>query len=266
MAGASENTAAVALNGDLENTVCKMHSASTIGVEADDAIIMHNASSFKKARLRIVALLITFLLEMIVCFVFSKYTDTFNKFPLLIAFQPVISAISGNVGLQSSSINVRGLAVGLADVRQIGKAVGPELRCSVILGIAMAAIAGCTALVWDKTEKDDNTWQGALAFAFAIGLGMFCSMLTAGLTGSAAPLLFKRCGFDPSAMAGPLETAFQDIIGGTVLLAIAAEILKTFGDSVTCGDLGDCLGICDVETVLGMYKNCVQTCVANACS
>merc|ERR1712159_750758 len=99
--------------------------------DAKDAIIMHNASAFKKARLRISALLLTFSLEMIVCFVFSKYTDTFNKFPLLIAFQPVISAISGNVGLQCSSVNVRALAVGLADVRQPGKAVMPEIKAGL---------------------------------------------------------------------------------------------------------------------------------------
>merc|ERR1711939_213400 len=102
---------------------------------AKDAIIMHNASAFKKARLRISALLLTFSLEMTVCFVFSKYTDTFNQYPLLIAFQPVISAISGNVGLQCSSVNVRALAVGLADPRRIGKAVWPEVKASAFLGM-----------------------------------------------------------------------------------------------------------------------------------
>merc|ERR1719446_787550 len=100
--------------------------------DAKDAIIMHRASPFEKARLRIFALLVTFALEMIVCFVFTKYTDEFNKYPLLIAFQPVISAISGNVGLQCSSVNVRALAVGLADVRHSGKAVCPELKASAI--------------------------------------------------------------------------------------------------------------------------------------
>lgn len=233
--------------------------------DAKDAIIMHNASAFKKARLRIFALLVTFSLEMIVCFVFSKYTDEFNKYPLLIAFQPVISAISGNVGLQCSSVNVRALAVGLADVRRPGKAVCPEVKSSVLLGAIMSIIIGTVALFWYETDADANTWKGAMAFAFAIGFGMFCSVLSAGLTGSAAPLIFKNCGFDPSAMAGPLETAFQDIIGGTVLLTISAFILNTFGDGgaddgASCGD---CVQACNVgsATVLNVLQSCVQLCL-----
>lgn len=243
-----------------------------LGNEIDvqkDAVVMHNATAFKKARLRIFALLATFCLEMIVCFVFASYTDEFNKYPLLIAFQPVISAISGNVGLQCSSVNVRALAVGLADVRRPGKAVGPEVKSSVILGSIMAIIIGTVALFWYETSSDSNTWKGAAAFAFAIGFGMLCSVMTAGITGSAAPLLFKRCGFDPSAMAGPLETAFQDIIGGTVLLTIAAFILDTWGDGGTDDQgCGDCISACNVDaaTVLNTLQTCVNACLkADAC-
>merc|ERR1719378_140476 len=108
----------------------------------------------KKAKLRFTALLTTFCLEMIVAFVFASYTDTFNKFPLLIAFQPVISAISGNVGLQCSSVNVRALAVGLADVRRPGRSVCPEVKTSAILGLTMAIIIGAVALVWYETDAD----------------------------------------------------------------------------------------------------------------
>merc|ERR1719421_1210017 len=117
---------------------------------------MHNASAFKKAKLRFTALVTTFLLEMIVAFVFSSYTDTFNKFPLLIAFQPVISAISGNVGLQCSSVNVRALAVGLADVRRPGKAVCPEMKATAILGSIMAIVIGSVALIWYETDSEAN--------------------------------------------------------------------------------------------------------------
>lgn len=127
----------------------------------------------------------------------------------------------------------------------------------------MASIAGCTALVWSKTEHDANSWQNAVAFAVAIGLGMFCSMMMAGISGAAAPLLFKRCGFDPSAMAGPLETAFQDIVGGTLLLAVSAWILATFGDEGEECDIGGCLEKdCSAQILLSAYKECVQACVA----
>merc|ERR1719327_562642 len=201
---------------------------------------MHKASAFKKTQLRLTALLTTFALEMVVAFVFQAFTDTFNDFPGLISFQPVISAISGNVGLQCSSVNVRALAIGLASVRKPLASVCPEVRAGLISGTIMALIIGAVSLWWNEVFTDGATWGGSFAFAFAIGFGMFCSILSAAVTGSAAPLIFKRCGFDPSAMAGPLETAFQDIIGGTVLLTVSAFILDTFGDGgaddTSCGD------------------------------
>jgi magnesium transporter len=232
----------------------------------EDSVIMHNASAFKKSRLRMTALITTFLLEMIVAFVFSEYTDTFNKFPLLIAFQPVISAISGNVGLQCSSVNVRALALGLADVRQPWKSVCPEVKAGLFSATAMSLTIGVVGLFWYETDADANTWGGSFAFAFAIGFGMFCSVMSAALTGSGAPLLFKRCGFDPSAMAGPLETAFQDIIGGTVLLAVSAAILNAFGDKPPPDQgCGDCVSAC-AATSLTVLQNCVNACVgSDAC-
>merc|ERR1712046_440658 len=218
----------------------------------------YKASAFKKAKLRFTALLTTFCLEMIVAFVFASYTDTFNKFPLLIAFQPVISAISGNVGLQCSSVNVRALACGLADVRRPFKSVCSEVRAGLFLSSAMAMIIGVVAMFWYETSSESNTWGGSVAFAIAIGFGMFCSVMSAAFTGSAAPLIFKRCGFDPSAMAGPLETAFQDIIGGTILLAVSAAILNAFGDAPSDDQsCSDCVTACKIAaSVLSFDPTC----------
>lgn len=253
------------LNNDMLNV-----DTSKLGTCAEDAISMHKAGMVKRARLRLPALFLTLVLELLVAFVISRYTDTFNDYPLLIAFQPVISAISGNVGLQSSSINVRALAVGLADVRKLGRAVLPEVKASVILGVTMGIALGAVALFWYSPpfSGDVHTWRGACFFSLAIFIGMFCSVMTAGLTGSAAPLVFKRCGFDPSAMAGPLETAFQDIVGGTILLAVSAAILSAWGDGNSNCDVGGCIDGCGMDApnfdLAQKALQCVQACLADA--
>ena len=51
-------------------------------------------------------------------------------------------------------------------------------------------------------------WDGTVSFGLIIALGMFVSGITAGLFGGLAPLCFKRCGVDPTSIAGPMETAF----------------------------------------------------------
>merc|ERR1712048_103946 len=107
----------------------------------------------------------------------------------------------------------------------------------------------------------------AFVFGSAIWLGMFFSVLSAGISGSAAPLLFKRLKCDPSALAGPLETAFQDIIGGSVLLALSAYILKTFAHHEACpsDDLSSCLNEHCMKNALhaseGVWSTINTTCM-----
>jgi len=182
--------------------------------------------------------------------VYVDHSDTLTRFPLLISFTPVISAISGNVGLQSSSIVVRSLALGLASERRFVQSARPEVKVGLCIASAMSLLVGGVAFLWYAPwplEANGHTWRGAGAFAFTVGLGVFVSMLVASVSGTAAPLLSKRCGFDPSAMGGPMETAFQDVVGSTFLLAVSAALLSAFGDAGA-----GCPG--------GSAEGCVQAC------
>mmetsp|Transcript_27760 Transcript_27760/g.73752 ORF Transcript_27760/g.73752 Transcript_27760/m.73752 type:complete len:218 (-) Transcript_27760:366-1019(-) len=211
------------------------------------------------------------MIEMVVAFVISRYQDTLKIYPLLIAFQPVISAVSGNVGLQSSSIIVRNLALGIDSERRFWRALLPEFKVGAVIASTMTGVVGATALFWYAPLREgEHTWSGAVVFALTIGLGIFVSMLIAALSGTAAPLLSKLLGFDPSAMAGPMETAFQDIAGSTFLLAMGAFLLHRFGDhGAACagGDAGGCLELCRLAvgnpTVALFNPQCIQSCVAD---
>lgn len=238
-----------------------------------DAVRMHEATTLRRAMLRMPAILLTFAIEMVVAFVISQYEDTLKMYPLLISFQPVISAISGNVGLQSSSIIVRNLALGIDSETRFRRALVPEVKTGVVIASIMTAIAGATACFWYAPVpqgSSDHTWTGAFVFALTIGLGMFASMLIAAVSGSAAPLLSKRCGFDPSAMGGPMETAFQDIAGSTFLLAMGAFLLRRFGDhgrDCPGGTAAGCIEMCRIAvgnaTSVPYDPGCLQSCIAD---
>merc|ERR1711933_421459 len=97
----------------------------------------------------------------------------------------------------------------------------------------MAGVMGIGAFTWYSPVPQNplnHSWHGSMAFGMTIALGVFVSMLIAAISGTAAPLVSKRFGFDPSAMGGPMETAFQDVVGSTFLLALSASMLGTFGD------------------------------------
>ena len=70
--------------------------------------------------------------------------------PLLYSFLPVISAISGNIGLQASSIHVRALACGYLTARDFGKAGWRTFIQSAYLAIGSALVIGSIAGVWSK--------------------------------------------------------------------------------------------------------------------
>jgi magnesium transporter len=130
---------------------------------------------------------------------------------------PVISAVSGNVGLQAAAITVRGLDTGQTSLKDRGGALLKEAMTTVLMALACGTVLGIIGFVWSRHFQ----------FSLVIGGALICSMLTAGMMGTIIPMISKKLGFDPAATAGPFETAFQDIIGFGVFLALATLLLHS---------------------------------------
>jgi len=137
----------------------------------------------------------------------------------------------------------------------------------------MAMTVALTAFTWYApfpTNPKNHTWHGAVVFGITIGLAVLVSMVIAAFSGTAAPLIAKRLGFDPSAMSGPMETAFQDIVGSTFLLAVAAGLLRKFGESQLSecpgGSGAACIELCRVAahnaTAALFNPGCIEQCLA----
>ncbi|OQR80669.1 magnesium transporter [Achlya hypogyna] len=186
---------------------------------AFDALVMHHMAASERAYRRLFALLLTLTVELLVAFVISRFTHTLTAYPLLMAFMPVISAVSGNVGLQSSSIVTRALALGIVSLPNARAAIRREIDVAVLLGIGLGVITGTIA----------GLWQQWAVFGIIVGVSQFASVLTAALTGSAAPFVGKYFGYDPATIAGPMETAVQDVVGNSLFLVFASSLLVVLG-------------------------------------
>jgi magnesium transporter len=144
-----------------------------------------------------------------------------SKYQLLMGFLPLSSAISGNVGLQASTLTTRAISHGHVTPRNYRNWLGKEVGAAVCLGLGMGTISACIAY-WASNFD--------LVFAFAILIAQFCSIVTAGVTGTFAPLLFTFIfNRDPGMWGGPLETAIQDIVGSFALVVLSYKILEFFG-------------------------------------
>ena len=183
-----------------------------VGSDADE---MDRRTPMQVAKLRLPWLMGTMLIELGAGVVIQHYDDVLKKIILLASFMPVISAISGNVGLQAAAIIVRGLDTGHVSIENIWKPVIKELTTSVIMAVVCGLVLGLVGVIWSHH----------IPFGIVIGGAMTCSMLTAGFMGTVIPMLSKKFGFDPAATAGPFETAFQDVIGFAVFLWLASLLL-----------------------------------------
>lgn len=184
-------------------------------LSGSDAQELESKSPVQIAKLRLPWIMATLFIELLAGFVIKAFDGTLREFLLLASFMPIISAISGNTGLQSAAIIIRGLSTGQVQLSHWKHAVSRQMATTVILGGACAFVLGVIGAVWDKH------W----AFGLCVFLGMFMSVNIAGVVGTVVPLISKRMGFDPALTAGPFETAFQDVVGISIFLSIASVLL-----------------------------------------
>jgi magnesium transporter len=204
---------------DIIDVLQAEHADRIARMSGSDARELEQKSPLQVARLRLPWIMATMFIELMAGLVIHIYDQTLTHYILLASFMPIISAISGNTGLQSAAIIIRGLSAGLVQLSHWQRPVMRQLITSTLLGGACGLVLGTIGVIW----------SGDWVFGLVIFLGMFAAVNIAGVVGTVVPLTSKRLGFDPALTAGPFETAFQDVIGISIFLTLAAVLLKWLG-------------------------------------
>jgi len=149
-------------------------------------------------------------------FIIGRFEAHLIKHAYLAAFIPVIMGMGGNIGTQSSTIVVRGLATGRFIIRDTWTVVTKELTTGTILGLIYGSIIGCVA-----------QWQyDTITFAISVGFAVLSSMSIAALLGSLVPMAFAKIHIDPAVATGPFVTTAIDIISVFCYFKIATTFLN----------------------------------------
>jgi len=172
-------------------------------------------SVLKSTRIRLPWLFASCLGGIFAFFIIGKFEASLSKITYLAAFIPVIMGMGGNIGTQSSTIVVRGLATGRINVREIWSVVFKELSIGLILGLVYGLLIGAVAQFRYNME----------ALALSVALAVLCSMSIAALVGSLVPMGFARINIDPAVATGPLVTTSIDIISVFFYFSIATTLL-----------------------------------------
>ena len=172
-------------------------------------------SILKSTRIRLPWLFASCMGGIFAFFIIGEFESSLSKFTYLAAFIPVIMGMGGNIGTQSSTIVVRGLATGRIHVKDIWSVVLKELTIGVILGLVYGLLIGFVAQFRYSME----------ALALSVSLAVICSMSIAALVGSLVPMGFARINIDPAVATGPLVTTSIDIISVFFYFLIATTLL-----------------------------------------
>ncbi len=170
-------------------------------------------------RIRLPWLFTSFLGGLAAFFIIGNFEESLQQYAYLAAFIPVIMGMGGNIGTQSSTIVVRGIATGKIDTGDLLSVVGKELAIGVILGVIYGIFIGVVAKVRFNHEPL------ALQLAFSVGLAVISSMSVAALVGSLVPMLFEKANIDPAVATGPFVTTSVDIVSVYCYFMIATVLL-----------------------------------------
>ena len=146
--------------------------------------------------------------------IMGGFEDILAKHALLFFFTPLIAAMAGNVGVQSSAIIVQGLAND--DIKGgILPRVLKEMLLALFNGIILAVLLfACTWI-----------WKGSLASAFAISISLIGVIIIARIIGTFTPMFLHKNKIDPALATGPFITTCNDIFGILIYFWIAKLIL-----------------------------------------
>jgi magnesium transporter len=200
---------------DVIDIVQEEASEDIFRIAGSDAAELERRAPYQVALLRLPWVLTTLLIELLAGWIIHYFDRTLSKVILLASFMPVIQAISGNTGLQSVTMVVRGLATGQVQLKRWWEPLRRQAQTSSILGAVCALVVGTVGLLWHSA-----------VFALVVAVSMFISVNLSGMAGTVIPMLSKRMGFDPALTAGPFETAFQDVLGVTIFLSLATALLR----------------------------------------
>lgn len=168
------------------------------------------------AKHRIAWLLILMFSATITGTIITRYENAFAAIPLLVSFIPMLMDTGGNCGSQSSTLIIRGIALGEIRFSDLFRVMFKEFRVSLIVGVALALANGIRILIMYKNA----------GLALVIGLSLVATIVISKLIGCVLPLIAKKLHMDPAIMASPLITTLVDTCSILIYFNIATQVFQ----------------------------------------
>ncbi|MBR1438327.1 MAG: magnesium transporter [Synergistaceae bacterium] len=167
------------------------------------------------AKKRVIWLMVLMISATLSGSILNHYQSVFAALPALIASIPMLMDTGGNAGSQSSTLVIRGIAVGELKLRDALTVLFKEIRVSLIVGGGLAFVN----FFYKYAMSGDSL------LSLTVGISLFATVIFAQTVGGMLPLIAKALGFDPALMAAPIVTTIVDAGSLTMYFAVASCIM-----------------------------------------
>jgi magnesium transporter len=191
------------------------------GLASDEEL---TSSVWSICRGRLVWLVVGLVGAFLSALVINQFEGVLEQAVVLAMFIPVVTAMAGNAGMQSSAIAVQGLATGELWTSDLSRRLGKELIVALLNGIPLSlSVCGIVFMLYQFGIFSLDQ-AAAIRLALTVGLALFTVIVLAATIGASVPILLDRIGIDPALATGPFVTTSNDILGLVVYFTIAILI------------------------------------------
>ena len=171
---------------------------------------------FQLAKHRIIWLLVLMVSAFFTGNIIRKSEDVLQSVVILASFIPMLMDTGGNSGSQSSTLIIRGLALGEIELKDISKVMWKEFRVSLIVGTVLSIVNFLRIYFMEKVD---------LMVAVTVCISLFCTVILAKVVGGILPIIAKKLKLDPAIMASPLITTIVDAVALLIYFGVAKVLL-----------------------------------------
>jgi len=184
-------------------------------MEPTDEEYLHSGV-FLLARQRIVWLLVLMVSAALTGRIIKRYESVLEAVIVLMVYIPMLMNSAGNAGSQSSTLIIRGLALGEIELDDYLKVLWKEFRVSLMVGTSLAGVNFIRMIIMDRVS---------INIALTVSITLMATVMMAEAIGGLLPIAAKKLNLDPAIMAAPLITTIVDALSLIVYFNVARILL-----------------------------------------
>jgi magnesium transporter len=221
-----ERLLGVITQGDVVEMMEEMADETIANIGGTAERLTEDEPTWRRFLARAPWLIVTLLAGMITATGFSLFQSE-SWFLAVPFFVPLITGMSGNVGIQCSTVLIRSMATGEISAGSVGRAITRELKIGILIGVCFGVICGLAAYGLNHAGLARAVVDPVLVGTM-VSSGVLGACFTASVLGTCSPIFFARFRIDPAIASGPIVTAFNDVIATYMYFVVAWAVATLF--------------------------------------